>query len=216
MNVVTAFACAVFGALCDVPEAPPPVHAKPVFANPVFAELATVELETAKLPTEKPRMWDPECGIDPPADAKRIINRAHLRHPSAQTECESACQVNNECPFAWGERCATIESSTGDIGWGQFQPETAEELGIDPTDRAQAYEGVVRYMQWSIAPWSEKGRDREELVMLGIGNFNWGRGNMFADQRRNGWYRACEARKHVPDTTAKYMARVVPGYCEEE
>jgi soluble lytic murein transglycosylase-like protein len=64
----------------------------------------------------------------------------------------------------------TTRSSAGAVGIAQFMPATADDLGIDPLDPAQAIDGAARYLAQLHRMF---GNWREALAA-----YNWGMGNV--------------------------------------
>src|SRR5262249_34916463 len=61
-------------------------------------------------------------------------------------------------------------SPTGDVGIAQFQPATADELGVDPTDPFASIAGAARYLR--------KLFDQFGSWDAALAAYNWGPGNV--------------------------------------
>ena len=94
-------------------------------------------------------------------------------------------------------------SPVGALGLLQFMPRTANELGIDPRDPAQAAEGAARYLTWLTKrfPYVEL----EDLGKFELAAYNWGVGRV---QRTGCTTWEC-LEPLVPKETRGYVAGVL-------
>lgn len=89
-------------------------------------------------------------------------------------------------------------SPRGATGIMQLMPDTAKELGVDPTDYKQNIHGGARYIQQQI----DKYKDRDVALMA----YNWGPGNV------DKWIEGGKNPSKVPAETQDYVKRVMANY----
>lgn len=90
-----------------------------------------------------------------------------------------------------------VNPDSGAVGLGQFMPGTAEELGIDPRDPAQAIDAAAKYlsqMEKEFGNWPDALRA-----------YNWGPGNV----RR--WLASGAPPEKLPAETREYVQKIMPG-----
>ncbi len=93
-----------------------------------------------------------------------------------------------------------VNPDSGAVGLGQFMPGTAEELGIDPKDPAQAIDAAAKYLaqlEHEFGNWQDALRA-----------YNWGPGNV----RR--WLAAGAPPEAVPTETREYVDKIMGGSAE--
>ena len=166
-------------------------------ANPVLSR------QTVKRPTGFPE----DCPVQPPPPFDAYFAAA-ARNVQAASACELAKQSWCESRFD-----PKAVSYTGDIGIAQFQPATAEELGIDPWDPRESIFGMARYVAWSRARWDPGlgGRTYEDIAKLGNATYQRGFGIMLRSQKEHGWVRYEEADPVMPKITKHYVMCIEYG-----
>ena len=199
-----AILCLLLGLGCLDRALPYPTHA-PAVAHPAV-EVPHVELSPLALPASDTSFaFSPGCNLQPPAHLRQFFVAAARRFPAGATDCELARQ-------SWVESrwIPDAVSPAGAAGIAQFMPGTARELGLDPFNPREAIFGQARYLQWCREAWDPyaRGRVHADIKGLGLGCYNWGRGSMFADQRRNGWTLYPEAKPHLPEETRHYVEQI--------
>ena len=93
-------------------------------------------------------------------------------------------------------------------------PPTAKELGINPWNPRESIFAQARYMAWSEKLWTPAafaGRTETDIFGLRNGTYNWGRGNMLANQKRHGWALYSQAESHLPEETQAYNLCIERG-----
>ena len=200
--------CALFGLACataQVPPAPPSLAiAAPAVSVPVVDAPSFVNLDV-----RVPDAFPSTCPVQPPPDLRKHFVAAARKHPGA-TACELAKQ-------AWCESRFIVDavSPAGAIGVSQFLKRTAAELDIDPFDPRESIFGQARYINWLRAGWTPPpfaGRMRQDIVGLGLGSYNHGRGAMYRNQERHGWNKLIEANPHLPEETQGYIDCAIRGH----
>ena len=219
MNTVFAALCWLgIAAWCPeaLPEYPPPHTPQAMTPRSVpsaaRARPVSVPGPTAAMPAGVSH-FPPDCPVTPPGGHGEHYVRAAIRHPSLSDACDLAKQGDTECRFARGLDCVDAVGGAGEVGVAQLKPETARELGVDPAVPAEAIDGQARYIAWCQGPWNPEGRSDSDIRGLGLVCYNWGRGNGFRGQRRDGWYSVCEALPHVPPITRHYIEKIEAPAC---
>lgn len=99
------------------------------------------------------------------------------------------------------------KSNKGATGLMQLMPETAKDLGVDPTDPAQNIKGGTRYINQMM--------DKFDDEKLALAAYNWGPGNVqraIAKVKKEGlkptWENILEV-AYVPSETRKYVSKVI-------
>lgn len=178
----------------------PPLTGAPA----VVAAIERPEVVLSGPPAAHVTGWD--CACEPPAHLKPVITAAVRSTPGGPDRCELCRQLHQESRFMPG-----AESPAGALGVAQFLPATAEQLGIDPLDPEQAIPAAARYVQWCRDGWDRSVRPySDDVKRLGLCCYNWGRGNCYRDQARNGWLLWAQAREHLPDETRHYAETIQP------
>lgn len=87
--------------------------------------------------------------------------------------------------------------SSGEIGIFQLMPQTALQLGVDPTDPLQNIEGGVSYLASLIGQFGD--------VAAALAAYNWGQGNVAAAVAQYGaaWL------AHAPGSVQNYVTRIL-------
>lgn len=205
--MITHGLCLWLGLACANSELPPkPVKLEP--AKSVSSPLETVSLKPVDLRASKPIAFPSTCSVRPPAELKSTFVNASRKNPGI-----SACDLAKQ---AWCESNFRVDavSPAGAIGVSQFMPATAEGLGIDPWDPKESIEAQAKYVLWQRSGWTPPdfgGRTGEDIEDLGLGGYNWGRGNMYRSQRLNGWTLISEALPYLPEETQGYISCVKLG-----
>ena len=167
--------------------------------------MATLEIAAPKvvdLAVVQPVPFPSTCPVQPPVELAKHIVAAARKHPGA-TACELAKLAFCESRFV-----PDAESPAGARCLYQFVEATADELGIDRCDAREASFGAARYQGWLRGGWTAPdfgGRTGRDIAGLGNGAWNWGRGNMYEDQRKNGWTLLDEAMPHFPEETQQFV-----------
>ena len=147
-----------------------------------------------------------ECDVQPPVQFAQLYVRAARQYPSGLPACMLARQGHAESAFK-----PNAISKAGALGIAQFMPDTAREMGIDPLDPSQAIPAQAKYMVWSKSKWTPElgGRTDDDLLALSLSTYNYGAGNMFKNQRRNGWILYKEAEPKLPKETRDYVRKIM-------
>ncbi len=91
-------------------------------------------------------------------------------------------------------------SPAGAVGIAQFLPQTAEKLGVNPTDPASALAGAARYMAELLRTY-----DGDEAKALAA--YNAGPGTVAFAVRAGG----AHWQQYLPAETQRYLAAILPG-----
>ena len=143
------------------------------------------------------------CGLPVPEYLAPYYTDAAQEYPDGLTRCELMRQGYYESAFQ-----ADVESPAGALGIAQFEPETAQELGIDPLDPEASIHAQAKYMARLMHVWYRH-TDRDERVALALASYNWGVGNMIHNQHRHDWNSWVEAEPYMPDETRKYVKHIL-------
>ena len=145
------------------------------------------------------------CGLPklPPKDLMQVYYDSAREHPEGLNVCELMAQGWFESRFD-----PTAKSPAGAMGIAQFEPQTAEELGVDPFDPVEAIHAQAEYMQRLMHVW-HRHEDRTDRVALALGSYNWGIGNMLHNQLRHDWTSWQEAVENLPNETQNYVIRIL-------
>ena len=203
--------CAWFGVLCGAANADlPPRTAAPAMAVPAAISPSLAVPDTSRGEPSPPQFFDPNCDVQPPLELAKHYAAAARRYPEGADECSLAKQGFAECSECWRTGNYAIEGATGDVGVGQFQPATAAELGIDPTDPRESIFGQAKYLLWCQKRWTPGlgGRTEADIRALRLATYNRGFGNMRKSQAEFGWTRWLQAKPHQPPVTIHYVAKI--------
>ena len=88
-------------------------------------------------------------------------------------------------------------SPAGAIGVMQLMPQTAAQLGVDPTDTQQNIQGGIAYLRQMLAQFGDPA--------AALAAYNWGPGNVQKAQAAygSGWL------AHAPSETQSYVGRIL-------
>ena len=199
--------CAWWGLLCLPPSDFPAPVAPPAL---VSTKLVSAPLTETRLAPEglAPSGFPKDCPRQPPGGAQAPLRRG--RAPALRPErlrVGQAGMVRVGVPGRRGEL-------HGDIGIAQFQPATAAELGVDPTDPRESISGMARYLVWTRARWTPGlgGRTDTDMRALRVATYNRGLGNMLKSQSAHGWTLYYpDAARVMPRVTRKYVVCAETG-----
>ena len=151
-------------------------------------------------------LYELDCDVQPPREYRNLYLAAADDHPKGLSACRLVRQAQAESNFDPNAR-----SPADAFGIAQFKEKTALEMGIDPWDPKQAIPAQAKYMVWCKSGWTPDlgGRTDDDLDALALGCYNHGRGNMYRNQRENGWVTYADARPHLPRETRHYVAKIV-------
>jgi len=144
-----------------------------------------------------------ECPIDSPSDLMDVYSEASAQHPEGLTECELIAQDYFESAFD-----PDAKSPAGAAGIAQFEPQTAQELGIDPLDPVASIHAQAAYMSRLMHVW-HRHKERSERVSLALASYNWGIGNMLKSQSLHKWNTWHEAFDFMPAETQSYVSKIM-------
>ena len=148
--------------------------------------------------------WE-HCRVQPPSDLQPYYIAAANSYPHGLTACELAMQGEAESGFD-----IHAKSPAGAEGVSQFLPSTAADLHIDPLNPKEAIMGQAKYMDNLLGQWRHiGGRLRCDRVALALASYNAGLGTVLASQRAYEWTLWVDARKHLPDETKNYVAKIL-------
>ena len=164
--------------------------------------LRPVNIQPAKM--TPPSVWPLDCPIVPPAHLQPVFIQAVQRHGGGP-----ACNVARQaCIEERSFNPKAVNPVSGTIGVGQFKPDTAAELGIDPYDAVSSIFGMARYRKWNRQRWSPPpayGRTELDAEAFTVATYNRGVGRMRQSQETYGWGTWAEAEPFQPDETINYV-----------
>lgn len=198
--------CILLGLACATAERPPRVDPAIPISAPVVAAMPVVKPPVARPQVRPVDAFPLACERVPPVELRQLFVEAARKHPGV-----SACELAKQ---AWCESNFKVDavSPANAKGIAQFLDATARELGVSNAfDPHQAVPAMARYVNWSRGAWDRHGRSHDEIVALGGGTYNFGRGAMYRNQAAHGWYHPDEAMPHLPPETQGYIPCILTG-----